>query len=138
MDLSDADVLLDENIDIAVVGLLETYCRTVLHVAYECPSASDREVLALASERRLVLVTQDSDFGQLVRRDGQRYYAIVYLRPASLTVAEYARKIEALLRLPVQFEAGLYIVIDDRSARVRIRIAYPDLRQLGSPTTAAK
>ena len=41
----------------------------VIHVGLESPSIDDREVLRLAIESRRVLLTLDSDHGELIYRD---------------------------------------------------------------------
>lgn len=127
MDLSDVDVLLDENIDFRVVAYLRPYCRSVLHVTDVERSATDERVLEIATTQRRVLISQDSDFGRLIHRDGLSFFALVYLRPASHTLADYVRKFAKVFELPVGLEPGMYVSVSERSNGITVRVQRNDL-----------
>ena len=62
--------LADESCDFAVVRALRTAGHKVLAVAEISPRANDSEVIRLALEQDLILLTEDKDFGQLVYAHG--------------------------------------------------------------------
>jgi predicted nuclease of predicted toxin-antitoxin system len=76
-----AALLLDENLPRSAVDALVRANHDVLHMAQAEPSADDRLVLAMARSMARVLVTFDSDFGDLVYRHGEPAPpGILYLR----------------------------------------------------------
>ena len=82
MKLTDGAFLTDENVDAAVVAWLRERGLEV----FDIKEAGlfgwlDEEILERAFEQKQVIISQDSDFGTLVFRDGARFYGIVYLRP---------------------------------------------------------
>lgn len=64
-------LLIDENYPLDGARALAQAGHDVLRMADVAPSASDREVLALARRESRVLVTFDSDFGDLIFLHGE-------------------------------------------------------------------
>jgi len=56
----------DEGVDGPVVEQLRQDGHKVLYVAEMEPGISDKEILQIANEQRLLLVTADKDFGEMV------------------------------------------------------------------------
>ncbi len=103
-----ARLLLDENMPRAVEAALAIDGHEVMWVADIEPSASDLRVLALARDSLRVLISFDSDFGELVfRHEVQPPRAIVYLRLHP--VAEEA--VVALIRDALAADCDGYFVV---------------------------
>ena len=62
------ELLADESVERQIVEALRGAGHDVLSVAESEPGMPDDEVLALATRKRAVLVTLDTDFGELVFR----------------------------------------------------------------------
>ncbi|MBE7417664.1 MAG: DUF5615 family PIN-like protein [Ideonella sp.] len=81
-----ADLLLDENVPRSAGQALVQAGHNVIFVAVLAPGAGDRQVLTLAREHRRMLVTFDSDYGDLVFQQGVAPPpAIIYLRLHPIT-----------------------------------------------------
>jgi len=61
--------VVDESAGVAGVEYLRGAGHDVLAIAEIMPQADERDILTLASEKR-ILVTNDKDFGELVFRSG--------------------------------------------------------------------
>ena len=60
--------LADENIALAVVSFLRKQGHDVASITEISPGSSDASVLLKAEEEQRILVTSDTDFGELVYR----------------------------------------------------------------------
>lgn len=74
------EFLADESCDFAVVRVLRAEGHDVVAVAEIARGARDEDVVALALERRRVLLTEDKDFGQLVIASGNREIGVILMR----------------------------------------------------------
>jgi predicted nuclease of predicted toxin-antitoxin system len=74
------EFLADESCDFAVVRALRAQGHDVIAVAEVARGAPDERVVALALERRRVLLTEDKDFGQLVLASGKREIGVILMR----------------------------------------------------------
>lgn len=73
--------LVDENIHTRIVAYLRTEGHDVLSVLETFPNANDAAVLSRARNERRVLITHDTDFGELVFRHGLDHQGIILVRP---------------------------------------------------------
>jgi predicted nuclease of predicted toxin-antitoxin system len=112
-----AALLLDENLPRSALEALVLAGRDVLHMAQAEPSADDRRVLAMARSTARVLVTLDSDFGDLVYRHGEPAPpAILYLRLHPIVGAAAAALVIQALADTVQ---GQFVVCSPDGLRRR-------------------
>jgi predicted nuclease of predicted toxin-antitoxin system len=72
--------LADESCDFAVVRALRSARHDVLAIAEVSPPTGDEEVLKLARDERRVLLTEDTDFGELVYAEGLGSSGVVLFR----------------------------------------------------------
>jgi predicted nuclease of predicted toxin-antitoxin system len=89
-------LLADENIHSAIILALRKAGFEVVSVRESMAGASDREVLVKAREISAILITEDSDFGELVFSHGIPAIGVIYLR---YQWAEIETMIEAVLTL---------------------------------------
>ena len=83
------------------------------------PRATDEELLALATEGRRILVTEDKDFGELVFVRRLPHPCIVRL--VEMTVAEKVVAIRELIESHPEAMRGNALIVVTRN-RVRIRL----------------
>ncbi len=62
------NILADEGVDRPIVDRLRQDGHRVWYVAEMAPASSDEDVLALANAESAVLLTADTDFGELIHR----------------------------------------------------------------------
>ncbi|MDM7922722.1 MAG: DUF5615 family PIN-like protein [Pyrinomonadaceae bacterium] len=83
--------LADEHIPFATIRKLREAGFTVVSVSEEYTSATDEAILQIANERSLVILTNDSDFGDLIFRDnlpftsGLIYFRLEQFRPEEMS-----------------------------------------------------
>jgi predicted nuclease of predicted toxin-antitoxin system len=63
------------------------------------PGLSDREILALSFSQRFLIVTEDSDFGELIYRDRLDAYAVVRVRLSQFEGDKQSIAIEVASRI---------------------------------------
>jgi predicted nuclease of predicted toxin-antitoxin system len=112
--------LLDENAEYRIAAVLGGMGHDVTAVAHEYPSGiSDLEVLGIAVAEDRILITNDSDFGDLVFRQHFSHAGILYLRiPQDTSIEE---KIGLLLQGLETHQDLLhrFLVVTNRGVRVR-------------------
>ncbi|MEX2627870.1 MAG: DUF5615 family PIN-like protein [Ilumatobacteraceae bacterium] len=121
--------LLDENQSPAIVGLLVEAGHDVVHVRdLDMRGSPDVAVLAAASAADRVVISADTDFGELLAVSNARGPSILLLRRQQQRRAlEIAALILANLDdVAEDLRAGAIVVIDDDRVRIRRLPLRPD------------
>ncbi len=111
--------LLDESADFRLAAFLAERGHDVTTVARDYPRAlKDREVLAIARRERRVLITNDTDFGELIYRQRLAHRGVILFRLRSHALAA---KCAWLARVLAEFSGQLdqFVVVTDAGMRVR-------------------
>lgn len=77
--------LADESVDKQIVDRLREDGHVIWYVAEMEPGISDEEVLDLSNQQRAMLLTADTDFGELVFRQGRLALGVILIRLAGLS-----------------------------------------------------
>lgn len=111
--------LTDENIGLEVVAFLRKNGHDVRSVTEISPGVSDLIVLTKALDEHRVLITSDTDFGELVYRAGQQHTGIILLR---LSDERNTNKIRVLQELLIRYTdklTGSFTVVTETTVRIR-------------------
>lgn len=101
-----------------VVSYLRAKGYAVEWVAETTPGMSDAAILARDDIGQLVLVTYDSDFGELIfHRDVPRPLVLIYSRLGRAEPRYVAERIAGILELPPQNDHCYVITKSDHKAR---------------------
>ncbi len=74
-------LLADENIDRSAVAQLRSMGHDILYARESSPSSNDPYLLRQATLERRTLFTYDTDYGELVHRDGEQApYGVIQFR----------------------------------------------------------
>jgi len=112
----------DENIDLPIILRLRADGHEV-HAVFEMSAGiPDDEVLKLANDQGVVLLTGDKDFGELVYRDRRLTCGIVLIRLAGLSNHEKAGIVSAVVKEHAQELSHAFTVISRYNLRIRSRI----------------
>lgn len=123
MTLRNFPLLTDENIHPEVVASLRTRGSDVLDVKESgLIGSSDLLLLRRAYGENRVVVTHDSDFGQLAVANLEPMVGILYLRPGHIDPAFTLETLEALFEKVSEIKAPFIIVAERVSQRIKIRI----------------
>lgn len=112
--------LLDESAEFRLAAFLASLGHDVTAIAHDYPSAlGDQEVLAIARREGRILITNDSDFGDLVFRDHHPHAGVIFfrLKPESTDEDKIARL--GPLLLSHRDQLSKFIVVTERRIRVR-------------------
>lgn len=117
-------LLADENIHPGVVqALRDAGSDVATAVELGLAGQGDHEVLRMAVETKRVVLTHDSDFGQLALRSGVAGLAgIVYLRPGHRDAGVVMRCCHAVDQTVGSLVAPFIVVAEYRDTQVRIRV----------------
>ena len=111
--------LADENVESAIVGRLRGDGYDVLWIAESNPGATDDNVLAIAAAQARLLITGDTDFGEIVFRQGRAKAGGVLLRLAGLAPERKASIISEALRAHLSDMKAAFSVIAPGQLRIR-------------------
>ncbi|MGH9366470.1 MAG: DUF5615 family PIN-like protein [Thermoanaerobaculia bacterium] len=115
--------LADESCDFAVVRALRASGHDVAAVAEMASRAEDRAVIEQAAEGKLILITEDKDFGQLVFAAGKPSAGVILIRFPSDQRRTLPQAIQELIRKKGNDLEGRFVVL--QPGRVRIGAALP-------------
>ena len=93
-------IVADESVDDPIIHAMRAAGWAVWSISEECPSVTDTAVLEAAADKQAILLTMDSDFGELVFERGQRPpYALIFVRNKGLDLGKATKLVlETLLR----------------------------------------
>jgi len=111
--------LLDENAEYRIARWLRQQGHDVTAIAMDYPpSLSDTDILALALAERRIIVTNDTDFGELVFAQRRNHAGVILFRLGDADATrKCARLAEALTVIRPDFAD--FLVIDPGGSRVR-------------------
>ena len=112
-------LIVDEGVDKPIVDYLRTLGYDIYYVLEMLPGLSDQEVLSLANNERRVLMTMDTDFGELVFRLKEVSSGVLLLRIAGLDSIQKQRITEKVLRNYAEQIEGNFTVVTKDSVRIR-------------------
>ena len=112
--------LANENISRTTVEILRENGHDVKWIAESAPSISDELVLLLAAGEQRIIVTFDSDYGELIYRDKNSPPAgVIYLRLRSDKPDLPARLILKYLSISADTFDRTFAVLSENELRVR-------------------
>ena len=112
-------IVADEGIDKQIVDALRKEGISVVYFAEKAPGSVDPDVLALAREADVLLLTADKDFGELVFRQRLASAGVVLLRLHGVSAASKAAVVLMALNAHGPEMAGAFTVISPGLLRIR-------------------
>ncbi|MDQ3927647.1 MAG: DUF5615 family PIN-like protein [Chloroflexota bacterium] len=111
--------LLDESADYPLAKHLTDLGYDVKAIAYDYPQAlRDSEVLAIAQQEERILITNDTDFGELIFRRRLSHAGVVLFRLGSESVTAKIRWLDYVLAQHAE-QLEQFIVVTERGVRIR-------------------
>ena len=111
--------VVDESVERQIVQELRLNDHTVLYIAEESPSVSDDYVLSLSHEQNALLMTSDTDFGELVYRLGRTNVGVILLRLSGLSSMEKVHTVINAINIHGEKLLNSFTVISHRLIRIR-------------------
>lgn len=113
-------LLADENIPRLVVEFISSRGHDAIWVGEKAPGISDREVLSLATTEKRILITFDTDFGELVFRLGMDApFGVILFRLMPDSLAAIAQTIVETLESQTDWTSR-FSVVDGNRIRSRL------------------
>ncbi|WP_420456469.1 DUF5615 family PIN-like protein [Rubrivirga sp.] len=109
----------DESVDGPIVRALRDAGHSVEYVAERSAGLSDSDVLARAQTLAALLLTADSDFGELVFRQGRAHSGVLLLRLSGLGEEGKVRVVRSAVRDHESDLAGAFSVLTPTALRIR-------------------
>jgi predicted nuclease of predicted toxin-antitoxin system len=111
-------IVADESVDDPIIHAVRAAGWEVWSVSEECPSVDDAVVLEAAADKQAILLTMDSDFGELVfERDQRPPHALIFVRNKGLALGKAIKLVlDALQRNDL---SGHYITLTRNTKRRR-------------------
>jgi predicted nuclease of predicted toxin-antitoxin system len=111
--------LADENIEREFIEALREADFDIISVRESYTGIADDEILQIAEAEKFVILTYDTDFGELVFRFNLKSHGVILLRLSGSNLAE---KIDKTILAIREHEAELenaFTVISEHSVRIR-------------------
>ncbi len=109
----------DEGFDKPIVDYLRSKGYDIIYILELSPGITDQEVLSIALKEQAVLLTVDTDFGELVYRLKEATYGVLLLRFAGLSKEEKQHIRFSVLETHKDKIAGNFSVVTKDSVRIR-------------------
>ena len=123
MKLLDFPLLADENIHSGVVAFLHEQGCDVLSIAGQgLWGLPDMDVLRMAQKGKRVVLTHDSDFGELAVLNSQPYTGIIYLRPGHIRPEFTIQTLQAIQSRTLEVVPSFIVVAERTGDNVKIRL----------------
>lgn len=123
MSVQDLQFITDENIDRELVAFLRNVGFDVFDIKenqlFRLP---DHEILALSVVQQKVVISQDSDFGTLIFRDGHPFHGVIYLRPGHESASFHIETFSAILDAGLEYSNPFILTAENNGETVRIRL----------------
>lgn len=114
------ELLADEGVDRQIVERLREDGHRVSYVAEMEPGIADEQVLKMANNESLVLLTADKDFGELTYRMQRVSAAIVLIRLSGLSPERKAHTVSSMLsEHGPELMPGTFTVLTPGAIRIR-------------------
>lgn len=125
MKLTNFAFFADENISPVVVGFLRNNgCDVKDAHGANMVSAKDTDWLALAYTENRVIITQDSDFSQLVFTQPINFIGIIFLRPGSFYADFHIQTLSALLAENIEVQDPFIITAKNSNNNIQVKIRH--------------
>ena len=95
--------LADENIPLEVVLQLQRNGFDIISLSNMRPRASDEEALSIANKEKRIIITFDTDFGELVFKLKKENKGVILLRIHPQSKEYLIKEIEKVISLDVDF-----------------------------------
>ena len=115
--------LTDENIDVEVLDLLRSMELDIFDIKEEERwGMSDIDILEMAYKTQRIVISQDSDFGTLIFRDGVEVYGVIYLRPGHASPDVHVETVKRIIDADLNFHTPFILVAENNEGLVKIRL----------------
>ena len=112
-------IIADENINFSIIKKLRLEGFDVLSIMEDYSGIADEEVITLAKEKKAVLLTEDSDFGEWVFAHGVDSICIIYMRYHHTEVGTITTNLLNLLENKKYNFQSSFFVLTPKKLRVR-------------------
>jgi len=114
--------LADESCDFAVVRTLRAAGHDVLAISERTRGAADQVVIAMAVAEQRILITEDTDFGQLVYAHTHASSGVILIRFPARARRELATQVLQLVDQAGDRLTGAFVVVQPGRARVGLSL----------------
>ncbi len=123
MSIHEFRFLTDENIDKELVEFLRSAGFDVFDIKEEgLFRLSDVAILELSFSQKRIVISQDSDFGTLIFRDGAIFYGVIYLRPGHQSPELHIETIRTIIEANFDFVMPFILVAENTKGLVKMRL----------------
>lgn len=113
--------LVDENLGTGIVRFLNSLSHSTQHIIGKLSGLPDTNVLKIALKQRLVILTTDKDFGEMVFKDKQAHCGIIFFRLKDQTTENTILALEYVLSKYGLSCREKFIVITEKNGRFTTR-----------------
>lgn len=111
--------LANENIPFPSIRILREHGIFIKSIAENSPGISDADVIAFARNEELIIITQDSDYGELIFKYGIDFTSgVIYFRNTFKTPFELGEILLEMINQNIDFKSK-FTTVDNNQIRQR-------------------
>lgn len=112
-------LIADEGFDKYLVGHLRDLGCDITYILEVAPGSLDEQVLSIAKNREAILLTLDTDFGELVYRLKESTHGVLLFRLSGLSKDKKRQLVASVLALHGDEFEGCFSVVTKDTVRIR-------------------
>lgn len=113
--------LADENIPVKIIEYLESAGYSVMDLRkYKIKHLTDEQVMSFATDKKLILLTFDKHFSNIMKYPPEKYYGIIRIRIHPPILDDIKKSLQLFFdKMKVDDIAGKLIVLEKDGFRIR-------------------
>ena len=115
--------LADENINTVVIDFLKSQSFDTIDVfSLQLNSKPDKDILITAKQLDRVVLTHDSDFGQIIFTEKIDFKGVIYLQPGHIQPQLTIQTLQVIINSTVELIEPFIIVAEHKQGNIKIRV----------------
>ena len=112
-------ILADEDVDYRIVQEIRKKDIEVISIVEQYRWITDKEILQLARKYNAIILTEDSDFGELIFAHKEKNISVIFLRYKSIDIQRISNSLLKVLAHYGNTLYGKFVVISVNKIRIR-------------------
>jgi len=115
--------LADENINTVVIDFLKSQSFDTIDVfSLQLNSKPDKDILITAKQLDRVVLTHDSDFGQIIFTEKIDFKGVIYLQPGHIQPQLTIQTLQVIINSTIVLIEPFIIVAEHKQGNIKIRV----------------
>lgn len=121
--LKEYSLFTDENVDIRITNWLRDKGFDVFDTKESgLFGSSDEFLLELAASQNRIMISLDSDFGELIYNKGKPFIGLIFIRAGNSKIIDQINILHELFKIEAYIESPFLIIVEWKNGGLKVRI----------------